>query len=91
MVDEADIDLVSSGSPHRSSSKRGNSEPLSPRSPNKRKPGPIPRDVMVRRPVSPTLAPPVLPVANLSLPPPLTPAIVNGDIGKSFQNLYFLE
>lgn len=91
MVDEADIDLVSSGSPHRSSSKRGTSEPLSPRSPNKRKPGPIPRDVMVRRPVSPILAPPVLPVANMSLPPPLTPAILNGELGKSFQNICLLK
>lgn len=82
MVDEADIDLVSSGSPHRSGSKRGTNEPLSPRPPNKRKPGPIPRDVTVRRPTSPVVHPPVLPIANNNLPPPLLPAIVNGDIGK---------
>lgn len=82
-MDEADIDLVSSGSPHRSGSKRGANEPLSPRPPNKRKPGPIPREVTVRRP-SPALPPPVLPLANNNLPPPLLPAIVNGDIGKSF-------
>ncbi|XP_054268815.1 integrator complex subunit 6 [Macrosteles quadrilineatus] len=85
MVDEADIDLVSSGSPHRSGSKRGGAEPLSPRPSNKRKPGPIPRDVMVRRPVAPPPTPPPTPppATNLSLPPPLTPAVaVNGEIDE---------
>lgn len=54
MVDEADIDLVS-GSPHGRSSKRSmqiDSPPGSPRS-NKRKPGPLPRDIPIRRPQSP--------------------------------------
>uniref|UniRef100_A0A1B6HDR4 VWFA domain-containing protein n=1 Tax=Homalodisca liturata TaxID=320908 RepID=A0A1B6HDR4_9HEMI len=88
MVDEADIDLVSSGSPHRGGTKRGASEPLSPRPPNKRKPGPIPREVIVRRPVSPAPSPspspsPTPPVDSPppSLPPPLIPAVIaNGDI-----------
>lgn len=76
MVDEADIDLVGGSSPHRSGLKRSVGEPQSPRPTNKRKPGPIPRDVLVRRP-SPTPSPPPC----LS-PPPLSPAVSNGDIGK---------
>lgn len=41
---------------HRSGTKRGASQmdPSSPRLPNKRKPGPIPRHVVVRRPTSPS-------------------------------------
>lgn len=78
MVDEADIDLVGGSSPHRSGSKRNAGEPLSPRPPNKRKPGPIPRDVLVRRP-----APSPSPPPRLS-PPPLSPAVSNGDVGKYY-------
>jgi len=62
MVDEADMDPVGGGggthgtnSGHRSGTKRGSSQmdPASPRIPSKRKPGPIPRHVVVRRPTSP--------------------------------------
>lgn len=74
MVDEADIDLVAGSSPHRSGSKRSAGEPLSPRPPNKRKPGPIPRDVLVRRPTPSPSPPPCL------SPPPLSPAVSNGDV-----------
>ncbi|KDR21465.1 hypothetical protein L798_03918, partial [Zootermopsis nevadensis] len=63
MVDEADIDPVGGGSGthggtggHRSGTKRNASQmdPSSPRPPSKRKPGPIPRHVVVRRPNSPS-------------------------------------
>ncbi|XP_049832476.1 integrator complex subunit 6-like [Schistocerca gregaria] len=81
MVDEADIDLVGSGSgghgasgSHRSGTKRTAShsgiDPGSPRPPSKRKPGPIPKDVVVRRPSSP------LPSLSPSRSPPSSPAHV---------------
>lgn len=48
-VDEADIDLV--GSPgNNKASKRTNSDPLANTRASKRKPGPLPRDLIVRRP-----------------------------------------
>lgn len=71
MVDEADIDIVGATS---STSKSGlkrtlpqsdSGGPSSPRPPpNKRKPGPIPKDVIVRRPSysSPTNTPPSSPI-----------------------------
>ncbi|GAB1866663.1 Integrator complex subunit 6-A [Camponotus japonicus] len=71
MVDEADIDIVGATS---STSKSGlkrtlpqsdGGGPSSPRPPpNKRKPGPIPKDVIVRRPSysSPTNTPPSSPI-----------------------------
>lgn len=71
MVDEADIDMVGSAS---SNSKAGGLKralppsdsggPLAPRPPpNKRKPGPIPKDVIVRRPsYSPVNTPPSSPI-----------------------------
>lgn len=68
MVDEADIDIVgttsstSKGGLKRSlpqSDSVGSSSPRPP--PNKRKPGPIPKDVIVRRP-SYTLTPPSSPI-----------------------------
>lgn len=63
MVDEADIDLVggstgqsgaSSGgsTTTRQATKRPSTEPMSPRLPNKRKPGPLPKDTVARRPIS---------------------------------------
>lgn len=68
-MDEADIDIVGATS---STSKAGlkrtlsqsDSGPLSPRPPpNKRKPGPIPKDVIIRRPsYSPTNTPPGSPI-----------------------------
>lgn len=70
MVDEADIDIVGATS---STSKTGLKRPLSPADsggppsprplPNKRKPGPIPKDVIVRRPsYSPANTPPSSPI-----------------------------
>lgn len=94
MVDEADIDLVSGSPPHRSGNKRSSGEPTSPRPTNKRKPGPIPKDVIVRRPSaspspcpSPSSSPP--PLIPIYLPP-ILPAITNGELGKYilFLNFY---
>ncbi|KAJ9593745.1 hypothetical protein L9F63_014718 [Diploptera punctata] len=98
MVDEADIDPVGSGgsthgssSSHRSSNKRSSSQlsgdPLSPRLPSKRKPGPIPRHIVVRRPSSPSpppspnLSPCPSPLWFAPDPPPplLTPVIATSD------------
>lgn len=70
MVDEADIDIVGATS---STSKTGLKRPLSPTDsggppsprplPNKRKPGPIPKDVIIRRPsYSSTNTPPSSPI-----------------------------
>ncbi|KAF5308887.1 hypothetical protein FQR65_LT00587 [Abscondita terminalis] len=62
MVDEADIDLVGSGSPGatRSSKRSIPSADTGARLPNKRKPGPLPKDLVVRRP-SATSTPPASP------------------------------
>ncbi|XP_014272900.1 integrator complex subunit 6 isoform X1 [Halyomorpha halys] len=71
MVDEADIDLVGGGG---SGSPRGQKRPLvEPGSgrPNKRKPGPIPKDVVVRRPPTPPPTPPPSPSSAPSPPPPV--------------------
>lgn len=74
MVDEADIDLVGGNSPHRTGNKRSTGDPLgSPRPPNKRKPGPIPRDVLVRRPSPSPPSPVQTPPPPLSPPPMLSP------------------
>lgn len=59
MVDEADIDLVAGGSSQ--SSGRGIKRPAespnpNPLRPSKRKAGPLPRDVCIRRPFSPTFS-----------------------------------
>jgi hypothetical protein len=88
MVDEADMDPVGGGggthgtnSGHRSGTKRSSSQmdPASPRIPSKRKPGPIPRHVVVRRPTSPLpLSSPDSSPSWLSPDPPpplLTPVI----------------
>ncbi|CAB0020904.1 unnamed protein product [Nesidiocoris tenuis] len=76
MVDEADIDLV--GGP--SSLGRGQKRTLdgtNPSRPNKRKPGPIPRDVTIQRPLTPAspLGPlsPSSPLRPLSPSPPASP------------------
>lgn len=70
MVDEADIDIVgATSSTSKGGLKRtlpqsdGGSSPSLRPSPNKRKPGPIPKDVIVRRPsYSPTNTPPSSPI-----------------------------
>ena len=89
MVDEADIDLVGGGGGGGGgggSSQRGSKRSASTRSqivadsnrgpPNKRKPGPIPKDMVVRRPQSPcpgvSLSPPCSPYPS----PPSSPAPV---------------
>lgn len=89
MVDEADIDLVGGGGSGGGggSSQRGSKRSASPaRSqivtdsnrgpPNKRKPGPIPKDMIVRRPQSPcpavSLSPPCSPYPS----PPSSPSPV---------------
>lgn len=95
MVDEADMDPVGGGggthgtnSGHRSGTKRSSSQmdPASPRIPSKRKPGPIPRHVVVRRPTSPLpLSSPDSSPSWLSPdpPPPLltpvTPSVLSED------------
>lgn len=91
MVDEADIDLVGGGSggggggsgqraSKRSSSVRSAGQILADSNrgpPNKRKPGPIPRDMVVRRPQSPSpgvsLTPPCSPYPS----PPSSPSAPN--------------
>ncbi|XP_043487254.1 integrator complex subunit 6 [Polistes fuscatus] len=95
MVDEADIDMVgATSSTSKGGIKRslppsdGGGTPVPRPSPNKRKPGPIPKDVIVRRPsYSPASTPPsspipwmdetknqVLPNAELNTTPNLTNA-----------------
>ena len=64
MVDEADIDLVGGGSAQgaRGIKRPAESPSPSPSRPSKRKAGPLPRDVYVRRPsLSPSPSPPPSP------------------------------
>lgn len=88
IIDEADIDLVGGSSPQRSVSRR--TPDLAVRAPLKRKPGPIPRHVQLKkRCLSPS---PVVSPSN-SPPPmsPVTPCLVNGDLGTSrFKSFSFL-
>ncbi|XP_011505090.1 PREDICTED: integrator complex subunit 6-B [Ceratosolen solmsi marchali] len=98
MVDEADIDIVGATSSASKGLKRslavaeaGNLGPggglNSSRPPSKRKPGPIPKDVTVRRPsYSPPNTPPGSPIpwsddikgpTSPPLPPPPCPSILN--------------
>jgi integrator complex subunit 6 len=86
MVDEADIDPVGGGSGthgstsgHRSGTKRNASQmdPSSPRLPSKRKPGPIPRHVVVRRPTSPS--PPSSPLHSPNSSPSPSPVWFSPD------------
>ncbi|KAJ8865646.1 hypothetical protein PR048_033166 [Dryococelus australis] len=92
MVDEADIDLVGSSSSGPGSSHRGSGKRLSQqgsdsslRLPNKRKPGPIPKDFVVRRPSSPAFSeePPVL---VPELPPPVLEPICPDDEHEMLDN-----
>ncbi|XP_071441466.1 integrator complex subunit 6 isoform X2 [Hetaerina americana] len=75
MVDEADIDLVGGGSGvggGRGVKRSADSPAGSPR-PNKRKPGPIPKHIVVRRPrLRPVSAPPILPTLPVQPLPPST-------------------
>ncbi|KAF6213160.1 hypothetical protein GE061_010875 [Apolygus lucorum] len=92
MVDEADIDLV--GGP--GSGGRGSKRSLdgaNPSRPNKRKPGPIPRDVTVRRPPTPLsplggtslLSPPASPmyIPSMENSPPASPLPISSGIATS--------
>lgn len=69
MVDEADIDLVGgstgNGGPVKGSKRSNSGESNGGRLPNKRKPGPLPKELVVRKPS--TDSPPASPV---STPPP---------------------
>ncbi|KAK9679272.1 INTS6/SAGE1/DDX26B/CT45 C-terminus [Popillia japonica] len=69
MVDEADIDLV--GSPgNNKTNKRINSDPLAGTRASKRKPGPLPRDLVIRRPSLSDST------SETSITPPASPAPV---------------
>lgn len=71
MVDEADVEVVnSSGGGTR---KRAADSPASSPRAKGRKPGPIPRDVLVRRPSTPTPTPPPSPTLTPSLPSEFIP------------------
>ncbi|KAF5302248.1 hypothetical protein FQA39_LY10287 [Lamprigera yunnana] len=84
MVDEADIDLVGSGSPGAT---RASKRPLPSvdtvtRLPNKRKPGPLPKDLIIRRPsacstppASPGYPQAPSPVPWLSIPEKESPTV----------------
>lgn len=77
IIDEADIDLVGGGSPQRSLSRRSGAPDVALRMPLKRKPGPIPRHVTLKkRCISPISMP--IPTPPMSPIPP----VINGDIGK---------
>lgn len=77
IIDEADIDLVGGGSPQRSLSRRSGAPDVA-RMPLKRKPGPIPRHVQLRKKPCPS------PVSSPIPSPPMSPVppVVNGDLGK---------
>ncbi|XP_039274960.1 integrator complex subunit 6 [Nilaparvata lugens] len=91
MVDEADIDLVGGSSPHRTGTKRNAGDAISsPRPTSKRKPGPIPKDVLVRRPCpspspppSPASPPPPASPPTPPPPPALVPAVVDSQLDGS--------
>ncbi|KAK3931107.1 Integrator complex subunit 6-A [Frankliniella fusca] len=91
MVDEADIDFGGGGgggggggSGHQRANKRnvarnaGQMNELNRAPPNKRKPGPIPKDLVVQRPRSPMPGSPspVVPLSSPYLSPPPSPAPV---------------
>lgn len=83
MVDEADIDLV--GGSSSQSSGRGVKRPAespnpSPLRPSKRKAGPLPRDLCIKRPFSPISSP--LPPASPSSPSSPNP-LPTGDVFAS--------
>lgn len=87
MVDEADMDIVGTTSSASKGIKRAlpSSDGVGPQSPrplhNKRKPGPIPRDVVVRRPTTPVPSPPSSPIPWMDeprvvvIPPPIVNSI----------------
>ncbi|XP_059483947.1 integrator complex subunit 6-B [Neocloeon triangulifer] len=78
MVDEADMDLPGAGGGGGGARKRAASESSPAASPRAkgRKPGPIPRDVLVRRPSTPTPSPPASPTLAPSIPFDFTPSLV---------------
>jgi hypothetical protein len=80
MIDETDIDLVGSGgsSPSRAIKRSANDLQLGPK--QKRKPGPLPKDFSLQRPLSPYTSPPPSPSAlspspSTSSSPPTLPPI----------------
>lgn len=95
MVDEADIDLVGSGSPgtNRMSKRANPSADASIRLPSKRKPGPLPRDFSIRRP-SMDYTPPQSPVPVIAPSPvpwyELLSIKISSEIAFKFIKLYIL-
>lgn len=76
MVDEADIDLVGGSSPSRGQKRISvESPPGSPR-PHKRKPGPLPPDLPIRRPVTPPVIPSLTSLTTAVVPLPSSPTIL---------------
>lgn len=73
-MDEADIDLVASGTPgaNRPNKRANPSTDMSGRLPAKRKPGPLPKDLVIRRPSVDNSAPPS-PSPNIISSPPTSP------------------
>lgn len=67
-MDEADIDLVSPPGTSKAN-KRPNPDALSNGRVNKRKPGPLPRDLVVRRPSLSDITPPQSPTQPISSSP----------------------
>jgi len=86
MVDEADVDMVGTGS--GSSSPRTGSKRALDNSPTRRKPGPLPRHVCASpRPRSSSPAP-FIPINSIvETPPILLPN--GGETGSILQNIFF--
>lgn len=86
IIDEADIDLVGGGSPQRSLSRRTGAPDVALRMPLKRKPGPIPRHVQLKKRC-------ITPIPSPIPTPPASPAppVVNGDIGNPIGKLEMLR
>lgn len=78
IIDEADFEFGGGSSPSRTPNRRAGTPDVSMRASLKRKPGPIPRNVQVKKLcVSPSSSP-----MNSAPPSPVSPCLVNGDIGK---------
>lgn len=78
IIDEADMEFGSGNSPQRNASRRTGTPDVSVRASLKRKPGPIPRNVQLKKRC-------ISPVSSPLSSPPLSPAplcLHNGDLGK---------
>lgn len=93
MVDEADIDLVGGGSSLGSAkgSKRAAQSELNGRLPTKRKPGPLSRNLTVRKPsTSDTFTPPLSPLSPIPVDWPVTPPASPAKYSESTSDLSLL-